>query len=47
MEDTYIIFFIAYYTYVGMAIIASLMAYFWIPKMIRLVFNTEEETEEE
>jgi len=47
MEDTYVIFFMAYYLYVGMAIIVSLMAYFWIPKAIKLVFNTEEETEEE
>jgi len=47
MEDTYVIFFMVYYLYVGIAIIVSLMAYFWIPKAIKLAFNTEEETEEE
>jgi hypothetical protein len=46
MEELHTIIFVTYYIYVGMAIIASLMAYFWIPKMIKLVFNAEEETEE-
>ena len=47
MMDAYVMIFMAYYLYAGMAVIATLIAYFWIPKAIQLVFETDEEDTEE
>ena len=45
MEDLYGFVIAFYYVYIGIIIIGGLMAYFWIPKAIKLLFDTED-TEE-
>tara|TARA_R110000824_G_scaffold6012_5_gene27626 strand:- start:1807 stop:1947 length:141 start_codon:yes stop_codon:yes gene_type:complete len=45
MEDLYGFAATFYYVYIGAVIIGSLMAYFWIPKAIKMLFDVED-TEE-
>jgi|TARA_R110000851_G_scaffold313513_1_gene475152 hypothetical protein len=35
-----------YYIYIGVVIIGSLMAFFWIPKAIKMLFDIEDTKEE-
>ena len=47
MMDAYVTIVMAYYVYAGLTIILCLLAYFWIPKGITMLFDSKEDTEEE
>tara|TARA_Y100000034_G_C6632545_1_gene276208 strand:- start:427 stop:582 length:156 start_codon:yes stop_codon:yes gene_type:complete len=47
MEEVYTFMLASYYIFIGITIVGSLMAYFWIPKAIRMAFDADEDITEE